>query len=63
MGREAIETAIADRVYQAERVAAAMLGYDRGDGAMLALGAFCGVLEIARADDRPAVWPRGSEPR
>lgn len=63
MSRAFIELAIADRVYDAEKRACAALGHDAIDRATYSLGAFCGVLQIALAPDRPAVWPRGGEPR
>jgi hypothetical protein len=63
MSRESIEMAIADKVYQGEKLNAAMLGHDRLELAMLSFGAFCGVYSLIIEPERPAVWPRGSEPR
>jgi len=58
---------VADRiawaVFADERDAAQALGYRDASDLVSALRAAAGVLEIAAAPDRPAVWPRGSEPR
>lgn len=49
----AIEMKICDRVYQAEKRNAEMLGHCPSETAMLALGAFCGVYSLAIEPDRP----------
>lgn len=56
MSRSSIEMAIIDRVYEAEKINAAMVGYDRMDVAMMAFGAFCGAWCIANEPERAYVW-------
>lgn len=58
MSRERIEMLIAARVYEAEKVHAAMLGCGRLEIAVLSFGAFCGVYALAVEAERPYVWPR-----
>lgn len=58
MTRSSIELAIADRVQADEARMLAILGHDRIDIGLMAFGAHCGVMLIATAEDRPAVWPR-----
>lgn len=58
MTRSSVEMAICDKVYQAEKRNAAMVGYDKVDVAMMAFGAFCETWSRTFEPDRPAVWPR-----
>lgn len=58
MSRERIEMLILDRVYEAEKVHAAMVGHDRLEVAVLSFGAFCGVYSLIVEPERPYVWQR-----
>jgi hypothetical protein len=58
MTRASIEMTIASKTYEAELRNAGMLGHDGMDRAVLAFGAFCGVLSLACEPERDAVWPR-----
>ena len=58
MSESSIHMAIAEKVYMVEKLNAAMLGHDGMDMAMLAFGAFCGVLSLAHDPERPAVLTR-----
>lgn len=58
MSRERIEMLIADRVYEAEKVRAAMAGHDRLEVAVLSFGAFCGVYGMICEPERSHVLPR-----
>jgi hypothetical protein len=58
MSKSSVHMAIAEKTYEAEKVNAKMLGFDGLDMAMLAFGAFCGVLSLAHDPERPAVLTR-----
>lgn len=53
-----IHMVIAEKVYEAEKLNAKMLGLDRLEVAMLSFAAFCGVYVLALEAERPAVLTR-----
>lgn len=58
-----VDIRIAAAVYLDEMRAARQLGASHFDSSVSGLEALDGVLSISAAPDKPAVWPRGSEPR
>jgi hypothetical protein len=63
IGKLAFDVAMAHRIADREKAAARALGHDILDEVLLCWRAFDDVLNIAGAPDKPAVWPRGGEPR
>ena len=59
----AFDIRIADKVFEGEWDMARMLGAGAREASESSLAAFNGVFDISGAPDKPAVWPRGSEPR
>lgn len=63
MSAESIAQRIAGKASLKELTAARALGFDGVDAYIRAWRVLDEVYGLCRAPDRPAVWPRGSEPR
>lgn len=63
MSKETVAARVAAKMYFAELAAQRALGASGGDAYYFALKAMDAVYSAAFAPDRPAIWPRGSEPR
>lgn len=63
MSIESVAARVAAKVYFAELAASRALGASGGDAYYFALKAMDAAYSAAFAQNRPAVWPRGSEPR
>lgn len=63
MSAESVAQRVAGKCSLKELAAARALGYDGIDAYIRCWRVLDEVYALARAPDRPAIWPRGSEPR
>jgi len=63
MSAESVAQIVAGKTSLKELAAARALGYDTIDALISSWRTLDAVYALAHSEHRPAVWPRGSEPR